>query len=246
MGGSSNKKMEDSARGRSNMSQGPLDPATTALVRLAAAVAEGDVSELQERLAAAQGAGVPPLWIDELLLQSILAVGYPLTLSAFVVWPAGVGAMGGCEEAGTVNAEVGTRNAEQQVKSVVVRDLKERTKTFALSILRLVDDLARSRPSDVIGRQLLRAATSVAANYRSARRARSRKEFLAKMGIVEEEADESAFWLELMLEAGLVNSTRIAEQRDEAGQLVGITIASIRTAREGGRSVPRSAFRVPR
>src|SRR6266704_5627665 len=86
MGGSSNKKMEEPARGRSNMSQGPLDPATTALVRLAAAVAEGDVSELQERLAAAQGAGVPPLWIDELLLQSMLVVGYPLTLVAFGVW----------------------------------------------------------------------------------------------------------------------------------------------------------------
>src|SRR6266480_4780574 len=86
MGGSSNKKMEDPAWGRSNMSQGPLDPATTALVRLAAAVAEGDVSELQERLAAAQGAGVPPLWIDELLLQSMLVVGYPLTLVAFGVW----------------------------------------------------------------------------------------------------------------------------------------------------------------
>jgi len=74
-----------------------------------------------------------------------------------------------------VNAEVGTRNAEQKGKSVMVRDLKERTKAFALSILRLVDDLAHSRASDVIGRQLLRAATSVAANYRSARRARSRK-----------------------------------------------------------------------
>jgi hypothetical protein len=97
-----------------------------------------------------------------------------------------------------VNAEVGTRNAEQKGKSLVVRDLKERTKAFALSILRLVDDLARSRASDVIGRQLLRAATSV------------------------------------------------AELRDEAGQLVAITIASIRTAREGGRPVPRSAFRVPR
>jgi len=154
--------------------------------------------------------------------------------------------MGGCTAEKTVNAEVGTRNAEQKGKSVMVRDLKERTKAFALSILRLVDDLAHSRASDVIGRQLLRAATSVAANYRSARRARSRKEFLAKMGIVEEEADESAFWLELMLEAGLVNSTRVAELRDEAGQLVAITIASIRTAREGGRAVPRSAFRVPR
>jgi 4-carboxymuconolactone decarboxylase len=65
---------------------GPLDPATAALVRLAAAVAEGDVPELHQRLAAAQGAGVPPLWIDELLLQSMLVVGYPLALVAFGVW----------------------------------------------------------------------------------------------------------------------------------------------------------------
>jgi len=145
-----------------------------------------------------------------------------------------------------MNAEVGTRNAEQKGKSPPARDLKERTKAFALSIVRFVDALARSRAIDVIGRQLLRAGTSVAANYRSARRARSRKEFLAKMGIVEEEADESAFWLELLLEGGLVNSARVAELRDEAKQLVAITIASIRTAREGGRPVPRSAFRVPR
>jgi len=86
MGGSSNKKMEDPAWGKSNMSQGPLDPATAALVRLAAAVAEGDVSELQERLATAQGAGVSSLWIEELLLQSMLVVGYPLALVAFAVW----------------------------------------------------------------------------------------------------------------------------------------------------------------
>src|SRR5439155_15321898 len=86
MGGSSNEKMEDPAWGRSNMSQGPLDPATAALVRLAAAVAEGDVSELQERLAAAQGAGVSSLWIEELLLQSMLVLGYPLALVAFAVW----------------------------------------------------------------------------------------------------------------------------------------------------------------
>src|SRR5438093_12587001 len=105
MGGSSNKKMEDPAWGKSNMSQGPLDPATAALVRLAAAVAEGDVSELQERLASAQGAGVSSLWIEELLLQSMLVVGYPLALVAFGVWreiagPAsgrGVGGVGGEE-----------------------------------------------------------------------------------------------------------------------------------------------------
>lgn len=145
-----------------------------------------------------------------------------------------------------MNAEVGTRNAEQQGKVAPSRDLKERTKAFALAIVRLVDTLPRSRAAEVIGRQLLRSGTSVAANYRSARRARSRKEFLAKMGIVEEESDESSFWLELLLEAGLATSGRVAELRDEAKQLVAITIASIRTARERGRSVPRSAFRVPR
>src|SRR6185295_19196264 len=116
------------------------------------------------------------------------------------------------------------------------------TKTFALAIVRLVDALPRTRAADVIGRQLLRAATSVAANYRSARRARSRKEFLAKMGIVEEESDESSFWLELLLEAGIATSSKVAALGDEAKQLVAITIASIHTAREGGRPVPRSAF----
>ena len=145
-----------------------------------------------------------------------------------------------------MNAEVGTRNAEQTGRSLPPRDLKERTKAFALAIVRLVDALPTSRAADVIGRQLLRAATSVAANYRSARRARSRKEFLAKMGIVEEESDESSFWLELLFEARIATSSRVTTLSDEAKQLVAITIASIHTAREGGRSVPRSAFRVPR
>src|SRR5881275_3330833 len=94
MGGWSNKRMGDRAGRTRNMSQGvsrgggagSLDPATAALVRLAAAVAGGDVPELHQRLAAAQGAGVPPLWIEELLLQSLLVVGYPLALVAFGVW----------------------------------------------------------------------------------------------------------------------------------------------------------------
>src|SRR5256886_15750286 len=86
MGGSSNKKMEDPAWGRSNMSQGPLDPATAALVRLAAAVAEGDVSELQERLAAAPRGGVSSPGVEEPLLQRMLVLGYPPALGAFAVW----------------------------------------------------------------------------------------------------------------------------------------------------------------
>jgi len=127
-----------------------------------------------------------------------------------------------------------------------VVDLKERTKAFAVGTIRLVQALPRNRAADVIGHQLLRSGTSVAANYRAARRARSRKEFLAKMGIVEEEADESSFWLDLLVDAGIIDATKVDDLRSEANQLVAITIASIRTAREGGRSVPRSAFRVPR
>ena len=145
------------------------------------------------------------------------------------------------------NAERGTRNAEQAVEFASrPRDLLARTKGFALSIIRLVQALPRCRTGDVLGHQLLRSGTSVAANYRAARRARSRKEFIAKMGIVEEEADESQLWLELLLESGLGTSTSIGLLREEASQLVAITIASIRTAREGRSSVPRSALRAPR
>ncbi len=145
-----------------------------------------------------------------------------------------------------MNAEGGTRNAEQQGRVLPSRDLRERAKAFAVGVIRLVQDLPRDRAADVIGHQLLRAGTSVAANYRSARRARSRREFLAKMGIVEEEADESSFWLELLVQARLVTPDRVLELRREAGQLVAITVASIHTARGGRGSVPRSAFRVPR
>ena len=132
------------------------------------------------------------------------------------------------------------------VGSLTASDLKQRTKEFALNTVRLVERLPRGRAAEVIGRQLLRSGTSVAANYRSARRARSRREFIAKMGIVEEEADESSLWLDLLVEAGLVPSAQVAALRDEADQLVAITVASIRTARGGGRDVPRSASRVPR
>src|SRR2546429_4505432 len=126
-----------------------------------------------------------------------------------------------------MNAEGGTRKAEQQGRLLPSRDLKERTKAFALGVLRLVQDLPRGRFVDVIGHQLLRAGTSVAANYRSARRARSRREFLAKMGIVEEEADESSFWLELLLDSGIVTGPQLGDLPSEANQLVAITIASI-------------------
>ena len=98
----------------------------------------------------------------------------------------------------------------------------------------------------MVGRQLLRSATSVGANYRAARRARSRRDFIAKMGIVEEEADESAYWLDLSADARLGDVAVLHELRREAGELLAIAVASIRTARGGPPAVPRSAFRVPR
>jgi len=79
-------------------------------------------------------------------------------------------------------------------------EMKQRTKQFALRVIKLVAALPKSREADVIGRQLLRSATSVGANYRSACRARSKADFISKIGIVEEESDESLYWLELIME----------------------------------------------
>jgi four helix bundle protein len=124
-------------------------------------------------------------------------------------------------------------------------DLKDRTRAFALAVISLVDDLPRGRSADVIASQLLRAGTSVGANYRAACRARSRKEFLAKLGIVEEEADESQFWLDLVGERGLADAERVSSLRDEACQLVAIVVSSIRTARRIPPAIPHSAFRIP-
>lgn len=110
--------------------------------------------------------------------------------------------------------------------------LRERTKNFALAVIGLVESLPRGRAAEVISNQLLRAGTSVGANYRAACHARSRREFIAKMGIVEEEADEACFWLELLADRRLGDVTQIAELREEGHQLVAMTASSIRTARK--------------
>ena len=145
-----------------------------------------------------------------------------------------------------MNAERGTRNAERQDVVGPRFDLQERTRAFALAVIRLVETYPRGSTADVVGRQLLRSATSVGANYRAARRARSRKDFIAKMGIVEEEADESAYWLDLSLDGGLGDVAVVQRLRREAGELLAIAVASIRTARGSIPALPRSAFRVPR
>jgi len=121
----------------------------------------------------------------------------------------------------------------------------ERTKQFALAVVALVEALPAGRTADVIGKQLLRAGTSVGANYRAACRARSRREFIAKMGIVEEEADESQFWLDLPIARGVVDTDLAVSLRHEANQIVAITVTSIRTARRTPRSNSQSAIRNP-
>lgn len=110
-------------------------------------------------------------------------------------------------------------------------DLRVRTKEFALRTMRLVDSLPNRRSCEVIGKQLLRSATSVGANYRAACRARSQAEFCAKMGIVEEEADESAYWMELLVEGKLVKRELLVDLLPESNEIVAMAVASIKTAR---------------
>lgn len=112
-------------------------------------------------------------------------------------------------------------------------EFKRRTKEFALAVVQVVERLPNRRSADVIGRQLLRAATSVGANYRAACRARSGAEFRAKLGIVEEEADECIYWLELLAESGLCKPDFTANVTNEAQQILAMIVASIRTARNG-------------
>jgi four helix bundle protein len=123
-------------------------------------------------------------------------------------------------------------------------ELKQRTKEFALRVIRMTDFLPREPAADVLSRQLIRSATSVAANYRSACRARSRADFVAKMALVEEEADESALWIEMLAPANLVPTKRLGPLRQEATEITAIAVSSIRTAR-ARIGTPRSAIRTP-
>jgi four helix bundle protein len=112
------------------------------------------------------------------------------------------------------------------------RDLKQRTKLFALTVILFVESLPKRRAAEIVGRQLLRSGTSVGANYRSACRARSAADFIAKMTIVEEEIDESIYWLELSVESKFIDAEKAQALIKEANELLAITVASIKTARK--------------
>jgi four helix bundle protein len=117
-------------------------------------------------------------------------------------------------------------------------EFKKRTKKFALRVIRLVDCLPKSTAARAIGNQLLRCGTSVGANYRAACRARSPAEFRAKLGIVEEEADESVYWMELLIEAKLVKQSLLKDLLTKANEIVAMVVASISTARREKRPRP--------
>ncbi len=111
------------------------------------------------------------------------------------------------------------------------KEFKDRTKKFALRMIKMVESLPDGRVTDVLGKQLLRSATSVAANYRAACRAKSKADMIHKLSIVEEEADESLLWMELLVESELVKASRLSALMGEGNEILAMVVASIRTLR---------------
>jgi four helix bundle protein len=111
-------------------------------------------------------------------------------------------------------------------------DLRQRTKQFALRILRLYSALPQSTAAQILGKQLLRSGTSIGANYREAYRARSKAEFIAKTGICLGEAEETAYWLELLAEGEVIAPAKLTELMDECDQLIAILVTILNRAKQ--------------
>ena len=123
------------------------------------------------------------------------------------------------------------------------REFQRRTKTLALQAIRLTDLLPKTATADVLFRQLLRSATSVGANYRAACRARSSADMINKLRIVEEEADESIYWMELLAESGVIPLACLSDLMKQADEIVAMTVASIKTLRGNSQIAnPKSAI----
>ena len=113
-----------------------------------------------------------------------------------------------------------------------MEDLRKRTKNFALRIVKMYCVLPKSTEAQVLGKQVLRSGTSVAANYREASRARSDAEFISKLGIIEQELDETIMWLELLVESGISSQTKMQSLLDEADELIRIFVTSIKNTKQ--------------
>ncbi len=117
-------------------------------------------------------------------------------------------------------------------KAITPEIMKDRTKEFAKQIIYLCRKLPKNREGYLIGNQIFRSGTSVASNYRAACRGRSKAEFIAKMGIVEEEADETLFWLEIIEEVEVFDKNSISPLKRECNEILSIVVSSINTARK--------------
>lgn len=136
-----------------------------------------------------------------------------------------------------MNDERGTMNDIER------RDLRKRTKLFALRIIKLYASLPKTTEAQILGKQVVRSGTSVGAHYREAKRARSTAEFISKVEVALQELDETIYWLELLCESEIVVETRLSSLRDEAEQLMKILVTSAKTAKKIANSeIHPSAF----
>ena len=120
------------------------------------------------------------------------------------------------------------------------REFKHRTKKLALRVIKLVESLPKGQTAEIIGKQLLRSATSVGASYRAACRGKSPADVLHKMAIVEEEADETLYWMELLIESEITSEAKLSSLMAETNEIVAMTVASIKTLRANHSGNPKS------
>jgi four helix bundle protein len=123
-------------------------------------------------------------------------------------------------------------------------ELKQRTKDFGKRVIKMIEALPKNTTTTVIGRQLLRSATSVGANYRAVCRAKSRADFVAKPGIVEEECDESLYWIEMLVETNQIKPALVSNLAKEGEEILAIVVTSAKTARM--KNNPQSAIANPK
>ncbi len=123
-------------------------------------------------------------------------------------------------------------------------ELINRTKQLALRVIKLLDSLPKNTTSEILGKQLLRSATSVGANYRAACRAKSTADFINKLAIVEEEADESIYWIELLVESGQVKGNLTTNLLAEFDEIVSIVVSAIKTSKQ--KRNPKSQISIPK
>ena len=125
-------------------------------------------------------------------------------------------------------------------------EFKARTRDVGLRIIKLVESLPKSRTADVIGRQLIRSGTGIGSNYRAACRAVSNADMISKLGDVEEEADESIYWMEVARDANLVSAKKLANLLDDVTQILAMTVSSIKTLREKNPKSKKSKIQNPK